>query len=145
MCKSAFTPKAPAQVYCAVCGDKAKDILTKRKAEASYAAFVRKAISDGRGDKVGVGRGNSYKPGKDHPSYKNGISFFHSVSKKIKEERRYCESCKKDLLDATRHKWVVHHKDHNRNNNTVENFMLLCKRCHQLEHDCISNLPQNKK
>lgn len=35
----------------------------------------------------------------------------------------------------------MHHKDHNRKNNREENFELLCKRCHQVEHECWKNLP----
>jgi 5-methylcytosine-specific restriction endonuclease McrA len=31
---------------------------------------------------------------------------------------------------------VGHHKDHNSHNNVIENLVLLCKQCHQIEHEC---------
>lgn len=36
---------------------------------------------------------------------------------------------------------VTHHKDGNRKNNSLDNLEKICKRCHQLEHNCKSNLP----
>ena len=51
-----------------------------------------------------------------------------------------CERCGKDLEDATRWKWCVHHKDHDHSNHELSNLELLCKRCHQLEHSCQDNL-----
>ncbi len=30
---------------------------------------------------------------------------------------------------------VVHHKDHSRKNNTLENLQWLCRNCHYLAHD----------
>jgi hypothetical protein len=73
--------------------------------------------------------------------WSNGISFFEKKRREIRDTRRYCERCDKDLKDVGQYHWCVHHKDHDRTNNKLENFELLCKRCHQLEHDCESNLP----
>lgn len=72
--------------------------------------------------------------------YKYGIGFFRREGAKIKEAVRYCEHCGKDLKNAGRYSWVVHHKDHNRKNNTLENYELLCKACHQKEHECHKKL-----
>lgn len=46
----------------------------------------------------------------------------------------YCECCKstKNLL--------VHHKDHNRNNNNIENLQILCTSCHAVVHTRIKNI-----
>lgn len=41
-----------------------------------------------------------------------------------------------DALSIVQDEWVGHHKDHDRTNNTIENLSLLCKRCHQIEHEC---------
>ena len=68
--------------------------------------------------------------------YKNGAGFFNRMRDRIKEERRFCERCGKDLKDANRYQWVVHHKDHNHFHNVIENYELLCKTCHQKEHEC---------
>lgn len=90
-----------------------------------------------KGRAVGVGKGGLTGLGKDNPNYKTGIGIFHSTLKyQVKEEMRYCERCSIDLINATRYHWCVHHRDHDRTNNTRENLELLCKRCHQIEHDC---------
>lgn len=56
--------------------------------------------------------------------YKYGIGFFRREGAKIKETVRYCVRCGKDLKNAGRYSWVVHHKDHNRKNSvlSVEKF-----------------------
>jgi hypothetical protein len=36
---------------------------------------------------------------------------------------------------------LAHHIDHDRSNNVAENLRPMCKRCHQLEHNCTANLP----
>lgn len=38
---------------------------------------------------------------------------------------------------------LVHHKDGDRSNSSIDNLEPLCKRCHQvLIHDCANNLPE---
>lgn len=54
----------------------------------------------------------------------------------VKVAVRYCEHCNIDLKDATHYMWVVHPKDHNKYNYSRDNLVLLCKRCHQIEHQC---------
>lgn len=109
--------------YCIVC----RRIRAK---EAIKSWAVKKGILNGKGS------GSSTGTGKDNPNYKNGIGIFHKVKHKIKEKRRYCERCSKDLIDAHRYGWCMHHKDHDRTNNNEYNLELLCKRCHQIEHEC---------
>ena len=36
---------------------------------------------------------------------------------------------------------LVHHKDEDRTNNDLSNLEVLCRRCHQMEHECWKNLP----
>ena len=96
-------------------------------------------IRKGLVQKPGSGKGGNPSRGKGDSSYRTGISYFQNSRHRIKTERRYCERCKKDLLEATRYEWCIHHRDYNRTNNNDENFELLCKRCHQIEHDCISS------
>ena len=96
---------------------------------------------DKAGRAYGVGSGGLTGFGEDNFYYKNGIGIFIELRNEIKNSRRYCERCHKDLIDATRGQWCVHHKDYDRANNQISNFELLCKRCHQIEHNCIANLP----
>ena len=58
-------------------------------------------------------RSNHAKYAEDS-QYKNGIGFFRREGSKLKETVRYCERCGKDLKNAGRYSWVVHHKDHNK-------------------------------
>jgi hypothetical protein len=114
-----------------MCGvERAKQVA--RKAADAYR--VRAGVQ------VGVGSGNAQGSGRDHHSYKNGIKTFQRVSRTIRQTVRFCERCGKDLLSAKHGEWATHHRDHNRENNVRENFELLCKRCHQLEHDCYEAL-----
>lgn len=87
-----------------------------------------------------VGKGGSTKPGKDNPNYRNNIKYFYKRRKELFENYGKCELCGKDLSNATRYQWCLHHIDGNRNNNVDSNFKLLCKRCHQITHNCIKNL-----
>jgi len=49
--------------------------------------------------------------------------------------------CHKKCEECSSSKWlVVHHIDHNRKNNTFENFIVLCESCHSLVHRRIKNI-----
>lgn len=65
---------------------------------------------------------------------KHNISFFHKMRPLILEDRKCCNRCNKYLIGLNKSLWVVHHIDHNRENNSLSNFELLCKSCHQREH-----------
>ena len=84
---------------------------------------------------------NHYK-GKENPHYKYGAGEFVRKRAEIKAKIGKCERCGKDLTNAGRYEWVVHHKNHNHYDNSEGNYELLCKRCHQLEHKCINNIPK---
>lgn len=85
---------------------------------------------------VGLGKGGSNKKGKEHDQYISGMGNFYSIRKHLRETVTSCNRCGKDLKDAGRYEWCVHHKDHDRTNNVLSNFEMLCKRCHQIEHEC---------
>ncbi len=128
-CGIEFEIKGPASKYCSKCGEVKKKESQKRGADKYRAKF----------QKMGVGSGNNQGRGKTHHSYKTGIGTFRWLAQENKEP--FCERCKCELDFSNSYKWCVHHKDHNRHNNELENLELLCKRCHQLEHKCWENLP----
>lgn len=131
ICNNYYVPTGTNQTFCNT--DPCRKVKNRRKAQASRR---RKAEREGRLDRVDIGRGGNQPKGKYSPCYKNGIKFFKTIAKKVKEDRRYCERCNTDLIDAERWHWCVHHIDHNRDNNEMSNFELLCKSCHQVEHEC---------
>ena len=46
----------------------------------------------------------------------------------IEERGNLCQNCKGKFFEN------IHHKDKNRKNNEPSNLMLLCRKCHSLEH-----------
>lgn len=76
--------------------------------------------------KPGVGSGGN-QWGKDNHQYKVGIGTYHRLA--FDNKPNLCNRCTetKNLL--------VHHIDHNRNNNELDNLEILCKRCHQKHHE----------
>lgn len=141
LCNEIFQPTGKCAKYCDNCRGIGEKINQKRSSERYR---YRKAVKEGTLNRLGIGRGGGQLKGEDSPYYKNGIGYFHNRSKEIKDERRYCERCNKDLKDAVQGFWCVHHKDHDRNNNIDDNFELLCKRCHQIEHKCYKALENIK-
>lgn len=132
-CGTVFTPNAPCNLYCSeAC---AKIVAEEKQSQAMWRHHVKNMTKKGRADKVGLGKGGSNLRYKDHAQYKNGESQFQRLRPVVKE-RRFCERCSKDLLDVGVHHWCVHHRDHDRTHNELENLELLCKRCHQIEHEC---------
>ncbi len=139
---------------CVICG---KDFLAKTSkntcSEECRAEHIRKKAKERakkyrkkQGKLVNIGSGNHpNNRGKTAPNYKNGISFFHKYKKEIINTNPYCNRCGIYLDKKQPYTWALHHKDHNRENNEKSNFELLCKRCHQLEHECWKNLPKSSQ
>ena len=73
----------------------------------------------------GAGSGGNQLGEKNH-SYKNGIGGFSK--KAFAHYGKKCNQC--GSIDNL----LVHHKDHDRNNNAPTNWEVLCKRCHQMHH-----------
>lgn len=126
VCKVAYVPSGPAARYCPTCAKvKAKEVSTN-----SCNAYRKRA-----GVKLGVGKGGANKVGKDNPRYTTGVGVYLKAKKTMHTTVRFCNRCGADLLNVHWSKRCVHHIDHNRGNNEPSNFELLCKRCHQLEHE----------
>lgn len=115
VCGSSYIPTGRCAKYCS--GECRKSAAKKRWQETSPRY-------------KGCGSGGAQKRGPEHHSYKTGIATYAQFRKEA------CEVC------ASVQNLCVHHKDHNRENNASENLITLCKRCHQLTHDCTANLPK---
>ncbi len=128
-CNTEYTPTGSSSFYCSK-EHQRLDNKDKMKIHQIRHRIWKENIS-----KVGVGSGTG--SGSSNVMYKGGLGQFRSMSLALRQEFQSCERCNKDLYNANRYEWCVHHKDHNRNNNVWSNLEMLCKRCHQLEHDCV--------
>lgn len=131
-CGIVFKAKGPAGKYCEACKVVANATAKERNRQRSYQYKLDKNLIA----LPGVGKGGAPHSGELNPQYVHGKYTFETLRNKIKETVRYCQRCNEDLQDATHYFWVVHHKDHNHWNHALTNLELLCKRCHQVEHEC---------
>lgn len=126
-CGAIYLPTGRCSKYCPVC----RPVVTKRIKDA---AINRWQYANGILN--GAGSGSATGIGKDNHMYKHGRDVFRRWAKARKETIGLCEECGKNIKDATHYEWVGHHIDHNPQNNVIENLKLLCKQCHQIEHQC---------
>lgn len=132
MCSLEFTPTGHCQKRCTSCRESYSQ-TPEWKARSKVMADkyrIKKYAREGR--QFGVGIGKAHGKGPSHPTYKTGIGTFRQFRKDV------CDRCPSTKF------LCVHHKDQNRYNNVPENLETLCKRCHQLEHDCYASLPKGE-
>lgn len=122
-CSNEYSPTGPAAKYCPSC--------SAIKQQEAVTRMIRK-----RAKMPGVGKGGYPHRGTAHPNFKHGRFTYETTRGEIKAEQGACSRCECDLREATHYQWVIHHKDHNQYNYHPENLELLCKRCHQIEHEC---------
>lgn len=125
-CGNSYEPTGRCQKYCSDC---------KRPMDL-------KRLRDRPKQLTGHGKGGNQKGERNH-QWKGGTSGFRQVKLESLKGEYYCERCGKDLrkvINGIKNGlWAVHHKDHNRNNPALGNLELLCKKCHQIEHECWLN------
>jgi len=132
VCGCSFIGSGPAAMYCPEHLEQRRQEVLKQSRERA----ARTRASTGKIKMPGVGKGGNPLRAEKNPHYKHGFYVSERQSREIKERRRYCERCAEDLLHVSRWHWAVHHKDHNHSNHSYDNLELLCKRCHQVEHEC---------
>lgn len=110
--------------------------MSKRELSAKAIEGIKRR-SLARAKHPGVGKGGYPHRGTAHPLYKHGRYTYETTRSEIKEEVGACERCSVDLREATHYQWVIHHRDHDQYNSSRDNLELLCKRCHQIEHECV--------
>ena len=72
---------------------------------------------------------NSIYTGVKHPNWAGGTSSYRAILRRT-ERPRFCARCKSSDIRIL----TVHHKDKNRQNNSVPNLIWLCHNCHYLVH-----------
>lgn len=131
LCGTIFQPTGPAARFC-------PDHSAQRRKAATTRSW--KKYQSTHLQNPGVGKGGANRKYQDDENFIHGIAWFKRNRERLRRDRRFCERCSKDLMNAGKGRWAVHHRDHDRTNNVESNWELLCKRCHQLEHDCQANL-----
>ena len=130
---------------CERCGNSYEPTGRNQKvcANCKYANDLERMQNYGKALRVGgPGSGGNQKGTKNH-QWKGGVASFKTLKLESLAGEYYCERCGKDLRGRVAAKqkgwWAVHHRDQDRSNNSLENLELLCKRCHQIEHECWKN------
>ena len=123
VCGILFTPLGPASKYCRICA-------ARKRAESREKDKISR--------RTGVGSGNSpTNRGTTHPNYKTGIGMYKKIrDSKAAAQGYLCSRCSSNLDITNPYKWCGHHIDHDRTNNVESNIEILCKSCHQKEHEC---------
>lgn len=107
---------------CSICSNNRKKFHIKQWA-------IKNGIFKGVGSGSVKGINASY--------YKHGLCIFKRWAKEKLVALNYlCERCGNTIDASKRGTWAGHHKDHDRTNNVEGNLEVLCKRCHQIEHEC---------
>lgn len=121
-CNTTYSPKGNAAKYCEDCA------TFRTKVMARYHSKTRHAKA---GRNVGVGSGGASR----HTPETVTVSTYRKVflTRLFLNQKGLCYDCKEAFPES---KLLVHHIDHNRANNKIDNLQLVCKRCHQIEHEC---------
>lgn len=72
---------------------------------------------------------NTFFSGYKHSNWKGGQATYRNILRKSKL-KQVCAKCQNSDARVL----AVHHKDKNRNNNSVSNLIWLCHNCHYLVH-----------
>lgn len=115
VCEKEYLPTSNRQKYCTDC----KKNISKQWDRTKY---KRRYVKKGYNQK---GENNNNWGGGTPPYYKR-IAY--------EAYGKVCNRC------GSEDDIVVHHKDRNRKNNDINNLEVLCKKCHQHEHECWNNL-----
>ena len=114
LCPKEIKPTSNRQMYCEECR---KSVTKAKMREYHKRTYVRKGYN---------------QRGAANNNWKGGIGMYREYKKDT------CEKCPETA------NLLVHHRDGNRYNNDPSNLETLCKRCHQVEHECHKNLPDRK-
>lgn len=127
ICDNTYQPTGRCSKYCPNC----RPLETRRVAKQAVKNWsIKKGIYKGTGSGSATGIAE-----KNH-MYVHGKSVFDRWARERLEKLKHCERCNTPLSREKRGSWAGHHKDHNPDNNVIENLELLCRRCHAIEHKC---------
>jgi len=115
-------PKPEPNVICALCRQEFYMNESKKKNSKSGFYFCCRAHKD---EAQRIGGVKEIMPS----HYGNGLSHYREIA--LRDRPKECERCQ---YNANPSAIVVHHKDRNRQNNSLDNLEVLCANCHAIEH-----------
>lgn len=116
-------------ISCLICGKKVYKSPAKMRHSKSGNYFCSKSCQ--------TQWRNSYFIEEKHPNWLGGSESYREIMKR-RNVKQICTLCKFEDERAL----VVHHLDHNRDNNNPSNLVWLCLNCHYLVHHDL-NLEEN--
>lgn len=118
------------QIECRRCKKKILRFQSQIK-ESNYCS--KQCYYEDRSERMKKGEIKYFLPdtkGKNNPNYKNGLWILYNKLRKGKVKSK-CMDCSIELKGRKMH---IHHLDKNRNNNSPENLLILCSKCHGQRH-----------
>ena len=112
-CRVVFQATGPRAKFCSDCS------LFRQRATAKLDAVRKRTGAGSGGQNMGSATIHNYR--------------YRYLTKLYIKQRGLCTGCHNSFPEST---LLVHHKDENRHNNDETNLELMCKRCHQIEHEC---------
>lgn len=119
-------------VACAVCGKEIYKTPSQIAKSKSGLSFCNKSCACSYNN-------TKLRSGKNHPSWTGGKSSYDEIA--YKTYKKECSICKFDDENALE----VHHIDEDRNNNDIDNLMILCANHHSLVHRGKLEITENIK
>lgn len=121
-CHETYQPKGNASKYCPSCAEFRTTVMVRYHSKTRHSKLGRN---------VGVGSGGA----NCHTADTATVGTYRRVflTRLYLNQKGLCYDCHESFPEST---LLVHHKDHNRHNNVLDNLQLVCKRCHQIEHEC---------
>lgn len=143
-CGSFFLPRSPRSQFCDECR-REHELERARERAAAYRASGRKYEVERKhykivnGKRVYVHTGRLDQSGSNNANYKNGtgIDWFQKALEVLPARCNRCGITEEELQQRKPSKvryLLIHHKDGNHNNNSPDNWEILCKKCHQHHH-----------
>lgn len=129
-CGREYTKTGANQKFCTRCKDDRRKNYMRKYWKENFPA-------------TGVGKGGNQQPQKS-PAWLGGYTSYGKIKLASLREPYRCERCGTDLTcwikaGDKNGKWCVHHIDWDHYNSELGNLELLCKSCHQIEHEVHKN------
>lgn len=112
-CKVQFKSTGPRAKFCQDCS------LFRQRCTAKLDSVRKRTGAGSGGQNMGTATIHNYR--------------YRYLTKLYLKQKGLCAGCFDSFPESL---LLVHHKDENRNNNVETNLELVCKRCHQIEHEC---------